>query len=45
MLTKGQQITWQWYKQKNWEQFTFQQEMGRAYLNGYSGLFNAPTFN
>jgi ATP-dependent Lhr-like helicase len=43
MLTKGQQIIRQWYRQKNWEQFAFQQEMEDAYLNGYSGLLNAPT--
>jgi ATP-dependent Lhr-like helicase len=43
MLTKGQQIIRQWYQQKNREQFAFQQEMEHAYLNGFSGLLNAPT--
>ncbi|MDB5139712.1 MAG: ATP-dependent helicase Lhr and Lhr-like helicase [Mucilaginibacter sp.] len=43
MITKGQQVIRQWYKQKNWQQFAFQQEMEEAYLNGYSGLLNAPT--
>ncbi|HEY8782164.1 MAG TPA: ligase-associated DNA damage response DEXH box helicase [Mucilaginibacter sp.] len=43
MLTKGQQIIRQWYRQKNWQQFAFQQEMEDAYLSGYSGLLNAPT--
>ncbi|HTE01597.1 MAG TPA: ligase-associated DNA damage response DEXH box helicase [Mucilaginibacter sp.] len=43
MITPGQQIIRQWYKRKNWQQFPFQQEMEEAYLNGYSGLLNAPT--
>jgi ATP-dependent Lhr-like helicase len=43
MITKGQQVIQQWYKQKNWEQFAFQSEMEAAYLGGYSGLLNAPT--
>src|SRR5271165_3847242 len=43
MLTKGQQVIRQWYERKNWEQFAFQQEMEQAYLDGYSGLLNAPT--
>ncbi len=43
MVTKGQQVIRQWYKQKNWQQFPFQQEMMDAYLGGYSGLLNAPT--
>jgi ATP-dependent Lhr-like helicase len=43
MVTKGQQVIRQWYKQKNWKQFPFQQEMEDAYLQGYSGLLNAPT--
>ncbi len=43
MLTKGQQIIREWYRQKNWEQFAFQQEMEDAYLRGFSGLLNAPT--
>ncbi len=43
MITRGQQVIQQWYKQKNWEQFAFQSEMEAAYLNGFSGLLNAPT--
>lgn len=43
MLTKGQQVIREWYQQKNWEQFAFQQEMEAAYLAGFSGLLNAPT--
>jgi len=43
MNTKGQQIIRQWYKQKNWRQFPFQQEMEETYLAGFSGLLNAPT--
>ena len=43
MKTKGQQVIQQWYKQKNWHQFPFQQEMEDVYLGGFSGLLNAPT--
>ncbi len=43
MSTKGQQIIGEWFKQKGWQQFPFQQEMQDAYLSGYSGLLNAPT--
>jgi ATP-dependent Lhr-like helicase len=43
MNTKGQQIIGKWFKQKGWQQFPFQQEMQDAYLEGYSGLLNAPT--
>ncbi len=43
MITKGQQVIQQWYKKKSWHQFPFQQEMEAAYINGYSGLLNAPT--
>jgi len=43
MITPGQQIITQWYRQKNWQQFPFQQEMMETYLQGYSGLLNAPT--
>jgi ATP-dependent helicase Lhr and Lhr-like helicase len=43
MLSKGQQVIRQWYIKKNWEQFPFQQEMEVAYLDGNSGLLNAPT--
>ncbi|WP_094572657.1 ligase-associated DNA damage response DEXH box helicase [Mucilaginibacter xinganensis] len=43
MITKGQQVIRDWYRKKNWEQFAFQREMESAYLNGFSGLLNAPT--
>jgi ATP-dependent Lhr-like helicase len=43
MITTGQQIIRHWYKKKNWQQFPFQMEMEEAYLEGYSGLLNAPT--
>ncbi|RYU87888.1 ligase-associated DNA damage response DEXH box helicase [Mucilaginibacter terrigena] len=43
MVTKGQKIIQQWYKQKQWKQFPFQKEMEAAYLSGFSGLLNAPT--
>jgi len=43
MITPGQKIIQQWYRQKNWRQFPFQREMEAAYLGGYSGLLNAPT--
>jgi ATP-dependent Lhr-like helicase len=43
MISKGQQVIREWYEKKSWQQFTFQQEIERAYLEGYSGLLNAPT--
>jgi ATP-dependent Lhr-like helicase len=43
MIAKGRQVIQQWYKQKSWKQFPFQQEMEATYLAGYSGLLNAPT--
>ncbi|MGY3213715.1 ligase-associated DNA damage response DEXH box helicase [Mucilaginibacter sp. HD30] len=43
MSTPGQKVIQQWYRQKNWRQFPFQKEMEAAYLEGYSGLLNAPT--
>ena len=43
MISVGQQVIRNWYKQKNWQQFPFQQEMEAAYLGGFSGLLNAPT--
>ncbi len=43
MVSKGEQVIGEWYRQKNWQQFAFQQEMMEAYLGGYSGLLNAPT--
>ncbi|MES2378535.1 MAG: ligase-associated DNA damage response DEXH box helicase [Bacteroidota bacterium] len=43
MISPGQQVIQQWYKQKNWHQFPFQKEMEEVYLAGNSGLLNAPT--
>ena len=43
MITPGQQVIQQWYRQKSWHQFPFQREMEKVYLDGYSGLLNAPT--
>ncbi|MEO6633015.1 MAG: DEAD/DEAH box helicase, partial [Mucilaginibacter sp.] len=43
MITKGQQVIRDWYQKKSWEQFAFQREMEAAYLQGFSGLLNAPT--
>jgi ATP-dependent Lhr-like helicase len=43
MITAGQKVIQQWYKQKNWHQFPFQKEMEEVYLAGNSGLLNAPT--
>jgi ATP-dependent Lhr-like helicase len=42
-MSQGEKIISNWYKQKKWQQFAFQQEMMNAYLKGYSGLLNAPT--
>ncbi len=42
-MTKGQEIISSWFQFKDWQQFPFQNEMEEAYLNGYSGLLNAPT--
>ncbi len=33
----------EWFEKRGWQQFPFQKEMQQAYLNGYSGLLNAPT--
>ncbi|RYY33699.1 MAG: DEAD/DEAH box helicase, partial [Sphingobacteriaceae bacterium] len=43
MSSPGQKVIKQWYQQKNWKQFPFQKEMEAVYLEGYSGLLNAPT--
>ena len=32
-----------WFKKKGWKPFPFQEEAWNAYLNGQSGLLNAPT--
>lgn len=42
-ITYGEQVISEWFKSKNWLQFPFQKEMQEAYLQGYSGLLNAPT--
>ncbi|WP_026897224.1 ligase-associated DNA damage response DEXH box helicase [Daejeonella oryzae] len=39
----GQEIISDWFKSKKWQQFPFQKEMEAAFLDGYSGLLNAPT--
>jgi ATP-dependent Lhr-like helicase len=33
----------QWFRHQNWEPFSFQQEAWQAWINGHSGLVNAPT--
>ena len=42
-ITHGEQVIFNWFQAKKWEQFPFQKEMQEAYLQGYSGLLNAPT--
>lgn len=42
-MTQGQKVISDWYAIKQWQQFPFQKEMETAYLQGYSGLLNAPT--
>jgi len=42
-MTPGQKIISDWYAKKRWQQFPFQKEMEIAFLDGYSGLLNAPT--
>lgn len=37
------QIHTNWFKHRGWKAFPFQQECLRAYMDGYSGLLNAPT--
>ncbi|UPT66604.1 MAG: DEAD/DEAH box helicase [Sphingobacteriales bacterium JAD_PAG50586_3] len=37
------QIHTNWFKHRGWKAFAFQQECLRAYMDGYSGLLNAPT--
>ncbi len=41
--SKGEQAVINWYKQKKWKPFAFQNEVMQAYLLGKSGLLNAPT--
>ena len=42
-MSIGQQVISEWFVARKWEQFAFQKEMMEAFLNGYSGLLNAPT--
>jgi ATP-dependent Lhr-like helicase len=37
------QIAEEWFERKGWESFKFQRETWQAYLEGKSGLLNAPT--
>ncbi|GGC13713.1 ligase-associated DNA damage response DEXH box helicase [Dyadobacter sediminis] len=41
--SRGHIIVEQWFKSKNWKWAAFQKEASAAYLNGKSGLINAPT--
>ncbi len=43
MVAKGRDIITDWFKARNWEPFPFQEETAEQYLNGKSGLLNAPT--
>ena len=36
-------IIQEWFNQRNWQPFQFQKDCWQAYLNGESGLLNAPT--
>jgi ATP-dependent helicase Lhr and Lhr-like helicase len=40
---KALDVFHQLYKRRGWTAFAFQEEMLQAYLDGYSGLLNAPT--
>ena len=44
-LSNGElfQIAEDWFKSKSWKSFEFQRKTWEAYLNGKSGLLNAPT--
>jgi ATP-dependent Lhr-like helicase len=42
-VTKGETIISKWFESKQWTAAKFQKETMNAYLNGYSGLLNAPT--
>ncbi|MFI5134943.1 MAG: DEAD/DEAH box helicase, partial [Chitinophagales bacterium] len=33
----------EWFESKGWKSFSFQREVWKKYLRGYSGLLNAPT--
>ncbi len=40
---KDLQLALHWFKSKNWKAFPFQKETWKAFLEGYSGVVNAPT--
>jgi ATP-dependent helicase Lhr and Lhr-like helicase len=40
---RGEAVISEWFQKKEWQQFPFQKEMETAFLDGYSGLLNAPT--
>lgn len=42
-MAKGKDIIATWYKTRKWKPFPFQLETAAYYLNGKSGLLNAPT--
>jgi len=42
-VAKGRDIIVDWYKARNWSPFPFQEETAEHFLNGKSGLLNAPT--
>ncbi len=42
-LNQGKQVIQQWYENRGWEPFTYQQNTLDYYLAGYSGIVNAPT--
>lgn len=43
MMSTPNEVLAQWYKKKGWSQFPFQKEVLEAYLEGKSGILNAPT--
>jgi len=42
-MSNSLQPLYQWFKHKNWQPFAFQEQCWRAYVDGKSGLLNAPT--
>ncbi len=43
MVAKGRDIISDWFRSRNWDPFPFQEETAEYYLQGKSGLLNAPT--
>lgn len=43
MATDSVKVGKDWFEARGWQPFPFQVEAWRAYLDGYSGLVNAPT--